>query len=142
MKRRAFTLVELLLVVVILAILAAVAIPKAMSASLRGREAALRGDLRLLRDSISRFMNDTGVFPATLYDMTLDASAAPTWGKDSTNHVATIFAGTYKGPYLDYIPTSPIDGAAFNYNSFLPPTIGRVYANDGTALDGTNYGGW
>lgn len=141
-RRRAFTLVELLITVIVIAILAVIAIPLFGSATQRGRESALRGNLNLLRGAMARFVQDTGCYPATLSDMTLPANAPPTWGKDSTNHVATIKAGTYLGPYIDFIPSDPIDGSALNYNSFMPPTIGHVYANSGAASDGSDYSYW
>src|ERR1700684_295396 len=68
-KRRGFTLVELLVVVIIIAILAAIAIPKFTNASLRSKEASLKGELKMLRDGIELFKNDTGGYPQVLSDL-------------------------------------------------------------------------
>ncbi len=48
-KKCGFTLVELLVVIVVLAVLAAIVLPKFMNSSTRSRESALKSDLKLLR---------------------------------------------------------------------------------------------
>ena len=55
MKRNAFTLVELLIVVVILAILAAIALPKFSNASQTARASMLADDLRIIRTQLEVF---------------------------------------------------------------------------------------
>lgn len=61
-----FTLVELLVVLAILATLMSLAAPKYFETLDRAREAALRTDLRTLREAIDKYKADTGRFPESL----------------------------------------------------------------------------
>ena len=72
---RAFTLVELLIVIVVLAVLAAIVIPKFADSGVRSKESSLRSDLVVVRNAIDMFKTDTGAFPAALTD--LSGAAAP-----------------------------------------------------------------
>jgi general secretion pathway protein G len=140
-KKRGFTLVELLIVIVILAVLAAIAIPRFMDSGTRSKEASLHGDLKLLRNSIELFHNDTGAWPAALAD--LAGTTAPVSGKDNTGTTKTINAPDFKGPYLQSLPTDPVNGgAAFSY-SVTAGSVGKVSsAAAGNGLDGTAYNTW
>lgn len=80
--QRAFTFVELLVVIIILAVLAAVVIPRFADSGLRSKESALKANLRLYRGAVEMFRNDTGAYPASLAD--LAATSAPAKGLDST----------------------------------------------------------
>lgn len=105
-----FTLVELLIVVIILAILATVAIPRFASTSLNTKCAALEANLTVLRKSIELYHtehNDT--YPGTI-------AAVKSW----TNFVAHMTTrtdvkgqpGTDFGPYLRTgIPRNPFNGS-------------------------------
>src|SRR3989442_1565277 len=79
---KAFTLVELLIVIIIIAVLAAIAIPKFADSSKRSKEAALKADLKLYRNAIELFKADTGAYPATVAD--LAATSAPANGVDTS----------------------------------------------------------
>ncbi len=65
-RRRGFTLVELLIVVIIIAVLAAVAIPASPTRASGARRAALKANLKLFRNAIESFKNDTGYYPLAL----------------------------------------------------------------------------
>jgi general secretion pathway protein G len=91
---RAFTLIELLLVMVILAILAAVVVPKFTGRTEQARETAAKADLSNLKTSLGAFEIDTGRFPTT--DEGLTALISPP---------ADIQG--WSRPYVDKIPVDP-----------------------------------
>jgi len=138
--RKGFTLVELLVVVVVLAVLAAIVLPKFMNASTRSRESALRSDLKLMRNAVSLFQTDTSYYPASLAD--LAATSAPANGLDSAGNTQAITAADWHGPYLESIPNDPVSGSAFTYG-VLSPNVGTVTSSaTGNGLDGTAYSSW
>ncbi|MBW8041081.1 MAG: prepilin-type N-terminal cleavage/methylation domain-containing protein [Planctomycetes bacterium] len=110
---KGFTLVEILIVVVILGILAAIVIPQFTSASTEARESALKSDLQAMRSQIELYkiqhLNDAlpGAFTATF----LQAMEGYT---DVGG--AVVAAGTLgaKGPYMRKIPVNPFSSAALN----------------------------
>lgn len=68
-RESGFTLVELMIVMLIIGVLAAVAIPS-FEASLRNaREAALKEDLHVMRDAIDSYTMDKNKAPQSLDDL-------------------------------------------------------------------------
>jgi general secretion pathway protein G len=61
-----FTLIELLVVMAILGALLSIAAPRYFDSLNRAKEATLRTDLRLLRESIDKYRADTGRLPTDL----------------------------------------------------------------------------
>jgi general secretion pathway protein G len=134
--RGGFTLVELLVVIVVLAVLAAIVLPKFMDSSKRSKESALKSDLKVVRNAVSLFKTDTDLYPLSLAD--LAATAAPAKGNDGTNDV-NLTAGNWHGPYLQSVPDDPVGGAALTYTK----TTGVVTSSTaGNGLDGTAYSAW
>ena len=64
-SRAGFTLIELLLVLVILAVLAAVVVPKFTGRSEQARDAAARADIASIETALETFEVDAGRFPTT-----------------------------------------------------------------------------
>ncbi len=122
-RSRAFTLVELLIVIVVLAVLAAIVIPKFNDSGTRGRESSLRANLKVVRNAVELFKTDTGSYPAALTD--LAATTAPANGKDSTGTQKSITAADYKGPYVAEVPNDTISGSAMTY-SVTSGSVGKV----------------
>jgi type II secretion system protein G len=127
--KRAFTLVELLIVIIIIAVLAAIAIPKFANSSQRSKDAALHADLKLYRNALELYKADTGAYPTTLAD--LAATTAPANGVDATSGASKAIASTdWKGPYLQAVETDPENGAAFGYST-TAGTVGVVTSGAG-----------
>ncbi|MDX2177591.1 MAG: prepilin-type N-terminal cleavage/methylation domain-containing protein [Candidatus Sumerlaeia bacterium] len=63
MRRRAFTLIELLIVVAIIAILAAIAVPNFLEAQVRAKVSRAKSDLRTLATAIESYGVDSNRYP-------------------------------------------------------------------------------
>jgi general secretion pathway protein G len=61
-----FTLLEMVLVLAIVGILAAIVTPSVMSAFTRAREATLQQDLKIMRKLIDDYYGDKGAYPPSL----------------------------------------------------------------------------
>jgi len=100
--RKGFTLVEILIVVVILGILAAVVVPQFTNAADDARGGNIRAQTSTIQNQIELFRARTGAYP-TLLQMT----AAPT---DNTK--GTSFGALVDGGYLKASPSNPAAPAA------------------------------
>lgn len=69
---RGFTLIEILIVVVIIGILAAMVVPKYVDVSADAQESAVKKDLQTIRAQIELYKFDTGSPPATLAALATD----------------------------------------------------------------------
>ena len=69
MRARGFTLTELLLVLLFIAILASLVVPVVTSSVSRARESALKEDLYTLRKAIDDYYADKGKYPETLEEL-------------------------------------------------------------------------
>ena len=128
-SRRGFTLVEILIVVIILGILAAIVIPQFTNASNDARNNSVASTLQTLRSQIELFKiqhNDTPPAAANL--------VALLTGKSSTTETSTNTAtGTAFGPYVQTFPTNPVVGSSAVVNT---PTLGSGWYYQ---VNGTTY---
>lgn len=65
-RQAGFTLLELIIVVAIIGILAIIALPNLRNPRVRAQEAALKMDLRTMRDAIDQHYADKGHYPESL----------------------------------------------------------------------------
>ena len=61
-----FTLVELIIVIAIIGILAAIAVPSMQTAPIRAREAVIKADLYQMRSCIDQHLADKGYYPDSI----------------------------------------------------------------------------
>ena len=129
-KKSGFTLVEILIVVVILGILAAIVIPQFTEASTEAKTSSLCTDLQTVRSQIELYKiqhNDNIPEPE---------SGGLTWNRmtkytDIAGTVNDTYTTTYKyGPYLQKIPM----------NQFNDKANVEVEAGGSTALGTGNFG--
>ena len=96
----AFTLVEILLVVTIIGILAALVIPKIAGRSEQARQTAAYTDIHGgIKSALDQFNVDTGMYPKSLQDLITPPSNAKNW----------------HGPYLDKLPVDPWGNPSIYY---------------------------
>ncbi len=81
-KRRAFTLIELMVVILILGILAALILPQVIGRQDQAKVGAAKRDLATLSDEISQFRLDCDRYPSTeegLNSLMVQPNDAPGW---------------------------------------------------------------
>lgn len=119
MRSRGFTLIELLIVVAIIAILAAIAVPNFLEAQTRAKVSRTKADMRSIATALEAYRIDTNRYPP-----------------DATDRY--VFGVLDAGPFLGRLRhlTSPI-----SYMTALPEDIfGREVANGSAgAINSTPY---
>lgn len=118
LRRGGFTLVEILIVVVILGILAAIVLPQFSNASHQARENTLKDDLRFLRTQIAVYTaqhNETAPgYPGGNMVVAATSAAFVEQLTSYTNARGVVVLsgadGPKYGPYLSKFPANPISG--------------------------------
>lgn len=144
-KRNGFTLVELLIVVVILGILAAVVVPQFSDASTDARVSSLTTNLATIRGQLELYrLQHRGNYP-----LLASFAAQMTQGTDVNGNPGTDF-----GPYLQRVPNNPFvvanppavtgndvtSGAAGPTKAwFYNEVTGEFRANDGGSTNGVSH---
>lgn len=146
-KNTGFTLVEILIVVIILGILAAIVIPQFTEASNDARVSAMVSDLQTVRSQIELYkVQHLDAHPGTAADGTWTVAAFKTQLMGKTDSKGTISATGTLGPYLQKFPTNPFNNAdtivdataATDPNTQLDATSGWWF-NHTTGSFGVNY---
>ena len=107
-RNSAFTLIEVLIVVVIMAVLAATVIPQFASSTTDAKESTAKFNMHSLRSQIELYQIHHGKYPS-LTDNSLPQML------DATDADGTISASGAYGPYLDSIPPNPFDSESLIY---------------------------
>jgi general secretion pathway protein G len=125
LKNRGFTLIEVLIVVVIMAVLAATIIPQFASSTTDAKTSALKFDLHSLRQQIEMYkLQHNGAVPA-LSSGNLPGLVYATDATGATNNTTTTDATHPFGPYIQggLLPANPYDGTTtVTQISAFPPT--------------------
>ena len=79
--RRGFTLIELLLVMVIIAILATILVPRVVNRVGQAKNTKAQADLATLKQAITAFDIDNGAYPTKLDDLITNPGNLPHWEK-------------------------------------------------------------
>ena len=114
-----FTLVEILIVVVILGILAAIVIPQFTSASTEAKEAALVSDLQSVRSQIELYkIHHNDELPGTQATNDFTTAMTSKTNQDGEDTAQAADPTTCRfGPYMREIPVNPFSTAAAGENS-------------------------
>lgn len=96
--RRGFTLIEIMIVIVILGLLAALVVPKLVGRTEEAKKTQARVQIKNLQQALELFKLDNGFYPST--DQGLEALVRPPeTGRAPKNY--------RKGGYLDRVPKDP-----------------------------------
>jgi len=105
MRNRAFTLIEFIAVIIVLAILGAVAVPRYFDYSIRARASAMAASLRIMKSGLLAYRRDTS-----------------TWPPDVTPGIAPVGVDRYMEPQFWQGPT-PV-GVRWDYELWTTPQWG------------------
>ena len=136
---RGFTLVEILIVVVILGILAAIVIPQFTQASTEAKVSSLQSNLQSIRSQIELYKIQHNDAPPTDHNSFVAQMTGQT-------DVAGATTGTDFGPYLQKMPVNPFSGLAVIGNDPTGGSCDWIYINAGSGQytfdvgDGTDSG--
>jgi prepilin-type N-terminal cleavage/methylation domain-containing protein len=125
-NQKGFSLIELLIVVAIILIIAAIAIPNLLRSRMAANEASAAGALRTLNTTLVQYTTTYGTFPSTM------ASLGPAPGGTASASSADLIdsalaSGTKSGYRFTYTAgtTTPINTYSINANPVSPGTSGQ-----------------
>ena len=133
-SRKGFTLVEILIVVIILGILAAIVIPQFTNASEDARKSNMRSQLQTLRSQVELFkLQHRDAAPQLI-------TTGWTVFTSKTDDTGAINAAGLYGPYMQDAPTNPLTDSS-SVAAAAAPGVGWVYTELTGELHGVNKAG-
>lgn len=124
-RKSGFTLVEILIVVIILGILAAIVIPQFTNASEDARRNSLTSQLQTLRSQVELYkLQHRDRFPLADLD---DITTAWDWDQLTTKTDEDGVAGGALGPYMQQVPINPLNADSDMTSVAADPAVGTVY---------------
>jgi general secretion pathway protein G len=130
-----FTLLELIVVIAVIGILAAIALPALKNVPRRATESVLKNNLRTMRDVIDQYMGDKGNYPPSL-----EALVEEGYLRKVPNDPITKSNDTW---LLVFEEPSDEESGGFSDDETAQPGIIDVHSgSDQLSLDGTPYSEW
>ena len=130
-QARGFTLVEILIVVIILGILAAIVIPQFTNASTQAKGSSVSTTLQTIRSQIELFKiqhNDIPPQTTGLAGWTLMTSKT-----DTAETTTATPVGTTYGPYFPQAPSNPLNNKTTTSTSATDAASGWYYSASGSS---------
>lgn len=154
-REKGFTLIELMIVVAIIGILAAIAIPRFADLIKKSKEGATKGNLGALRSALSIYYGEQeGVYPNTLATLASEAKyieaipavkTGPHSGAahaDGLSSEAAFVSASYTSK-PGTVPTSDTGNWGYWSNASTTPTMAGVFVNcTGTDSKGDSIHSW
>ncbi|MFP4579501.1 MAG: prepilin-type N-terminal cleavage/methylation domain-containing protein [Candidatus Sumerlaeia bacterium] len=139
LNTNAFTLIELLIVVAIIAILAAIAVPNFLEAQTRAKVSRVKSDMRSLATAIESYSIDNNNYPINPFDDWENSHGHFThfgWNLESfvslTTPVAYITTVAMEDPFLQAAGAQYGDGKSFFFNNVRGADKYLTDSNQGT----------
>ncbi|MGH7243436.1 MAG: type II secretion system protein [Phycisphaerales bacterium] len=124
-SRRAFSLLELVIVVVILGILAAIAVPRMSRSATAAADNAVMADLAVIRNALDLFQTEHGGSYPALTDVTNALTQYSDIGGTTFSATKNTGTGIIYGPYVRVVPPLSV-GANKGKNTFVG-TLGGAF---------------
>jgi prepilin-type N-terminal cleavage/methylation domain-containing protein len=133
-KKGGFTLIELLIVVAIIAILAAIAVPNFLEAQVRAKVARVKSDIRSLATALEAYAVDNNAYVPATNNAETGSRIEPTqnYRQGGAFHLLSTPVAYFTNPYIEdpFFPTKTVYGQTwhryYRYNGFGDYGVARL----------------